>query len=52
VLLLKQEEVQQYFNAKQIVIHGTGCPKPVFSFEEANFPGSCLVIFVLMLVAV
>jgi len=38
-LVAKQEEVQQYYNAKQIVIHGHGCPKPVFSFEEASFPG-------------
>jgi len=44
---VKQEELQQYYNAKQIVIHGRGCPKPVFSFEEANFPGQFFfVIFV------
>jgi len=36
---MKQEEMQQYYNTKQIVIHGRGCPKPVFTFEEANFPG-------------
>jgi len=39
VWAVKQEEMQQYFNEKQIVINGRGCPKPVFSFEEANFPG-------------
>jgi len=38
-LIVKQEEIQQYYVAKQIVIYGHGCPKPVFSFEEANFPG-------------
>ena len=38
-IFVKQEELQQYFNAKQIVINGRGCPKPVFSFEDANFPG-------------
>jgi len=38
-VVVKQEELQQYYNAKQIAIHGHGCPKPVFSFEEANFPG-------------
>jgi len=31
--------MQQYYSANQIVIHGRGCPKPVFSFEEGNFPG-------------
>jgi len=39
VWAVKQEEMQQYFNEKQIVINGRGCPKPVFSSEEANFPG-------------
>jgi len=43
--------VQEYYNAKQITIHGRGCPKPVFSFEEANFPGLlftlCFVIIVI-----
>jgi hypothetical protein len=39
------EEVDRFRRDHQIAIQGSNVPKPIFSFEEANFPG--LIFFFL-----
>lgn len=34
-----QEEINAYMRENAITSRGRNCPKPVFSFEEACFPG-------------
>lgn len=32
------EEVMAFYNDKQITVRGRNCPKPILTFDEANFP--------------
>lgn len=32
-------DIETYLSAKQITVVGKHCPKAVFTFEEAGFPG-------------
>ena len=36
------QEIEEYRQRKEITIFGRNVPKPVFTFEEAGFPGSVL----------
>ncbi|XP_013095513.1 uncharacterized protein LOC106078932 isoform X3 [Biomphalaria glabrata] len=33
-----QQEILQFYEANQITVHGKSIPKPIFTFEEGNFP--------------
>lgn len=35
---MSQYEVEEYRRKKEITIRGSGCPKPVINFHQAQFP--------------
>lgn len=39
------EEIEAYRLKKEITIAGKNVPKPVYTFEEAGFPGKLYVVF-------
>lgn len=38
IALCFQYEVEEYSRKKEITIRGSGCPKPVTNFHQAQFP--------------
>lgn len=37
-----QEDVEAFRNSLEITVSGNGCPAPIQSFEETNFPESVM----------
>lgn len=38
-----QDEIERFYAEKEISVYGKNVPNPIFSFEEAGFPGERLI---------